>query len=277
MTEPTTQVFPQVETQATQAHAEQPAVAPTPVQEPVLATQPAPGTAPLLACNSLSKTYVASRGQALRGINLNISAGKIIGLLGPNGSGKTTLIKLINGLIVSTEGEVLINGLAPGIESRKAIAYLPDVSFLADWMSVDQILDFFVDFYADFDKERALGMLAQLNIEPSQVFKTLSKGNKEKVQLVLVMSRNAQLYLLDEPIGGVDPAARDFILRTILTNYSPEATVIIATHLISDIESVLDEAIMISQGSIVVHDSVDNIRANRGQSVDEMFRQVFAC
>ena len=273
MTDPTTQVLPQVEPQA----AEHPAVAPTPVQSQMAPAQPVPGAMPLLACNRLSKTYVATRGQALRDINLGIGAGKIIGLLGPNGSGKTTLIKLINGLIAPTEGEVLINGLPPGTESRKAIAYLPDVSFLADWMTVDQILNFFVDFYADFDKQRALGMLAQLNIEPSQAFKTLSKGNKEKVQLVLVMSRNAQLYLLDEPIGGVDPAARDFILRTILTNYSPQATVVIATHLISDIESVLDEVIMINQGSVVTHDSVDNIRANRGQSVDEMFRQVFAC
>ena len=230
----------------------------------------------LLECRNLTKSY-GNPWQALNNVNLRVERGRIVGLLGPNGSGKTTLIKLINGLLVPTAGEVLINGKPPGPESKMTISYLPDKTYLADWMRVEQILDFFVDFYADFDKARALDMLRQLQIDPTLVFRTLSKGTKEKVQLVLVMSRRAQLYLLDEPIGGVDPAARDFILRTIITNYSSDATILIATHLIADIESVLDEAIMINQGYIVAHDSVDNIRAVRGQSVDEMFREVFAC
>jgi len=231
----------------------------------------------LLECRGLSKSYGQAGWQALNSVNLHVARGKIIGLLGPNGSGKTTLIKLINGLLVPTAGEVLINGKPPGPDSKMAISYLPDKTYLADWMRVDQILDFFVDFYTDFDKDRALSMLRQLQVDPSLVFRTLSKGTKEKVQLVLVMSRRTQLYLLDEPIGGVDPAARDFILRTIISNYSSDATILIATHLIADIESVLDEAIFINRGHIVVHDSVDNIRASRGQSVDEMFREVFAC
>ncbi|MCL2680535.1 MAG: ABC transporter ATP-binding protein [Coriobacteriia bacterium] len=231
----------------------------------------------LLQCEGLSKTYGKEGGYALDNINLEIGTGKIVGLLGPNGSGKTTLIKLINGLLVPTSGSVLVNGLPVGIESKNAVSYLPDTTYLADWMRVEQILDFFVDFYADFDKERALTLLDQLQVSSKAVFKTLSKGTKEKVQLVLVMSRRAQLYLLDEPIGGVDPAARDIILRTILTNYSADATVLIATHLIADVEKVLDEAIFINQGAIVTHDSVDNIRETRGQSVDEMFREVFAC
>ena len=231
----------------------------------------------LLQCRGLTKAYSKHAHNALSEVNLEITRGKIVGLLGPNGSGKTTLIKLINGLLVPTSGEVLINGQAPGSASKMAIAYLPDKTYLADWMRVEQILNFFEDFYADFDKERALDMLRQLQIEPKTVFRTLSKGTKEKVQLVLVMSRRAQLYLLDEPIGGVDPAARDFILKTILTNYSEDATVVIATHLIADIEQALDEAILINQGRVVSHESVDAIRAQRGQSVDEMFREVFAC
>jgi len=231
----------------------------------------------LLECRNLSKTYGQAAGNALNNVNLGLTRGKIIGLLGPNGSGKTTLIKLINGLLAPTAGEVLINGKAPGPESKMAISYLPDKTYLADWMRVEQILDFFVDFYADFDKARAMDMLHSLQINPNLVFKTLSKGTQEKVQLVLVMSRRAQLYLLDEPIGGVDPAARDFILRTIITNYSSDATIIIATHLIADVESILDEVIFINRGHIVAYDNVDNIRASRGQSVDEMFREVFAC
>jgi len=230
----------------------------------------------LLQCRGLSKTYNKEFGSALTNVNLDIGLGKIVGLLGPNGSGKTTFIKLVNGLIVPTAGEVLINGLPPGIESKRAISFLPDTTYLADWMRVEQILDFFADFYTDFDKQRALDMLDTLQIVPKLVFKTLSKGNKEKVQLVLVMSRRAQLYILDEPIGGVDPAARDFILRTILSNYSENATVVIATHLIADIENILDEAVFINNGAIVMHDSVDNIRRSRGQTVDQMFRQVFA-
>jgi len=241
--------------------------------------QPQPPAAPalLLECRGLTKTYGSSAGQALNAVNLQIGKGKIVGLLGPNGSGKTTLIKLINGLLVPTSGEILINGHPPGPESRMAISYLPDKTYLADWMRIEQIVDLFADFYTDFDKARAYDMLQRLHINPKAVFKTLSKGNKEKVQLILVMSRRAQLYLLDEPIGGVDPAARDFILQTIVSNYSPEATIIIATHLIADIETVLNEVVLISQGFIVAHDTVENIRATRGQTVDQMFRQVFAC
>lgn len=231
----------------------------------------------LLECRNLSKSYGKTAGQALNAVNLRVTQGRIVGLLGPNGSGKTTLIKLINGLLVPSTGEILVNGRPPGPESKTLISYLPDKTYLADWMRVEQILDYFVDFYADFDKGRALDMLHRLQISPKAVFKTLSKGNKEKVQLILVMSRRAQLYLLDEPIGGVDPAARDFILQTIISNRADNATIIIATHLIADVEGILDEAILINRGHIVAHDSVANIRAVRGQSVDEMFREVFAC
>ncbi|MCL2526079.1 MAG: ABC transporter ATP-binding protein [Coriobacteriia bacterium] len=230
----------------------------------------------LLEFKNLSKTYVKDRGQALNNVSFAIEPGKIVGLLGPNGSGKTTLLKLTCGLLVPTSGEVLFNGKAPGAESRAAIALLPDKSYLADWMRVEQILDFFADFFPDFDKARASQLLRELNIDPKQRFKTLSKGNQEKVQLIVVMSRRAQLYLLDEPIGGVDPAARDFIISTILTNYSENSTVMIATHLISDIETILDEVIVINQGNIALQDSVDGIRENRGQSVDQMFREVFS-
>lgn len=231
----------------------------------------------ILECKELSKAYTKGGHNALAGITLALDGGKIVGLLGPNGSGKTTLIKLICGLLVPTSGEVLINGMPPGVESKKIVAYLSDKPCLAEWMRVEQIVDFFADFYENFDRERALQMLAQLDIAPRDTFKTLSKGTREKVQLVLVMSRRAKLYVLDEPIGGVDPAARDYILRTILTNYEEDATVVIATHLIADIESVLDEVVCVNQGAMVVHDTVDNIRETRGQSVDEMFREVFAC
>ena len=224
----------------------------------------------------MSKSYEGGR-YALNNVNLGIAQGKIIGLLGPNGSGKTTLIKLINGLLVPTSGEVRINSMPPSVATRKIISYLPDSTYIAGWMKVEKILDFFEDFYEDFDKQRAMYLLQQLQVPADAVFKSLSKGTKEKVQLALVMSRRAQLYILDEPIGGVDPAARDYILRTIISNHAPNSTVIIATHLISDIEQVLDEVIFINQGTIVLHDSVDNIRTLRGQSVDEMFRQVFAC
>ncbi|MCL2437839.1 MAG: ABC transporter ATP-binding protein [Coriobacteriia bacterium] len=231
----------------------------------------------LLQCKELTKTYEKGSAPALNGLDLDLERGKIIGLLGPNGSGKTTLIKIINGLLVPTAGKVLINGRLPGIESKKSIAYLPDKSYLADWMRIAQIVDFFDDFYADFDQQRALSMLELLDIDSRQVFRSLSKGTKEKVQLVLVMSRTAQLYLLDEPIGGVDPAARDFILRTILTNYSEEASIVISTHLIADVESILDEVIFLDKGKVTLQSSVDAIRSDKGKSVDETFREVFAC
>lgn len=229
----------------------------------------------VLEIKGISKSY--GKKEALNNINLSIERGKIIGLLGPNGSGKTTLIKLINGLLTPNEGEITVNGNKIGNESRLAVSYLPDKTYLPDWMKVSDIFKMFTDFYGNFDIEKARDMLGRLNISEGERLKALSKGNKEKVQLILVMSRNAKLYLLDEPIGGVDPAARDYILNTIITTYNPDASVIISTHLISDIEKVLDEAIFIDRGQIVLHDTVDNIRENMGKSVDGYFREVFKC
>ncbi len=229
----------------------------------------------ILECKNLVKQY--GYFQALKGINLQIEKGKIIGLLGPNGSGKSTLIKLANGLITPTSGEILINGKAPGEESKKIISYLPDKNYLNEWMTVEQLVRFFHDFYEDFNAQAALEMMARLGVRTGDRLKNLSKGTKEKVQLILVMSRKAQLYLLDEPIGGVDPAARDYILHTIISNYNEDAAVVISTHLISDVESILDEVIFISQGEIILTSSVDEIREQRDQSVDGLFREVFKC
>lgn len=229
----------------------------------------------VLECKGVSKSY--GKKEALRNINLQLERGRIIGLLGPNGSGKTTLIKMINGLLTQNDGEIIVNGEPVGVESKSVIAYLPDKSYLADWMKVSDIINMFSDFYSDFDKSKALDMLKRLNINENDRLKTLSKGNKEKVQLILVMSRQAQLYLLDEPIGGVDPAARDYILNTIITSYNPDASVVISTHLISDIERVLDEAVFINSGEIILHDTVDNIREKYSTSVDGYFREVFKC
>ena len=200
----------------------------------------------VLEIKGISKSY--GKKEALNNINLSIERGKIIGLLGPNGSGKTTLIKLINGLLTPNEGEITVDGNRIGNESRLAVSYLPDKTYLPDWMKVSDIFKMFTDFYGNFEIEKARDMLGRLNISEGERLKALSKGNKEKVQLILVMSRNAKLYLLDEPIGGVDPAARDYILNTIITTYNPDASVIISTHLISDIEKVLDEAIFIDSG-----------------------------
>lgn len=227
----------------------------------------------ILRCENLTKKY--SNLTALNNINLTLESGKIVGLLGPNGSGKTTLIKLINGLLTPTQGQLLINGIAPSVETKKQVAYLPDNSYLNSWMKVEQIVDFFADFYDDFRKDLAYEMLTRLGINKSTKLKTLSKGNKEKVCLILVMSRNAKLYVLDEPIAGVDPAARDYVISTIINNYNPDATVLISTHLISDIEQILDEAIFIQQGDILLHKSIDEIREENGKSVDELFREVF--
>ena len=229
----------------------------------------------LLECHGLTKAY--GHKTALSGVDLTISPGKIVGLLGPNGSGKTTLIKLACGLLTPTVGQILINGKEPGVESRLAISYLPDKNYLNDWMRVSDLIQYFTDFYANFDPNRAYDMLGKLNIDPSQRLKSLSKGTKEKVQLILVMSRDAQLFLLDEPIGGVDPAARDYILNTIINNYNSQATILISTHLIADIEKVLDEVIFISEGRVVLTSSVDEIRAENGKSVDALFREVFKC
>ena len=227
----------------------------------------------LLTCRGLTKNYGGL--VALNNINLTVQSGRIIGLLGPNGSGKTTLIKIINGLLTPTSGSVLINGNAPGVETKKQVAYLPDNSYLNSWMTVSQIIDMFADFYEDFRPELALDMMAKLGITPKAKLKTLSKGNKEKVCLMLVMSRNALLYVLDEPIAGVDPATRDYVIATIINNYNPDASVIISTHLIADIEQVLDEVIFINQGNIVMQKTVDEIREENGKSVDELFREVF--
>ncbi len=227
----------------------------------------------ILRCENLTKNYGAK--PALCGIQLSLQSGRIIGLLGPNGSGKTTLIKLINGLLVPDGGAITINGYAPGVETKKIVAYLPDNIYLNTWMTVKQIVAYFADFYSDFRPELAYEMMARLGIEPSQRLKTLSKGNKEKVCLILTMSRNAKLYVLDEPIAGVDPAARDYVISTIINNYNPDATVLISTHLIGDIEQILDEAIFLQNGHVVMHDTVDNVRSEHGKSIDELFREVF--
>jgi len=229
----------------------------------------------ILECKSLSKHY--SDVTALNNINLTLERGKIIGLLGPNGSGKTTLIKLINGLLVPSSGEILINGYKPGPESKKIVSYLPERNYLPDWMKISDIMEFFTDFYEDFDKNKCLDMLRRLNLDEKKKLKTLSKGTKEKVQLVMVMSRQADLYCLDEPIGGVDPAARDYILNTIISNYNENATVIISTHLISDIERILDEFIFIKNGSITHYGNVEDVRSKEGKSIDTLFREVFRC
>ena len=227
----------------------------------------------LLRCENLTKVY--SGLIALNNINLSIESGKIIGLLGPNGSGKTTLIKILNGLLTPTSGQLLINGEKPGVETKKIVSYLPDNNYLNSWMRVEQIVDMFCDFYEDFRPKLAYEMLERLGISPKVKLKTLSKGNKEKVSLILVMSRNALLYVLDEPIAGVDPATRDYVISTIINNYNPNASVIISTHLISDIEQVLDEVIFINQGNILLKKSVDEIREENNMSVDELFREVF--
>ena len=213
----------------------------------------------------------------MNNISLTLPRGKIIGLLGPNGSGKTTLIKMLNGLLTPTQGTILINGRPVGIETKAHVAYLPDRTYLAGNQKIVNILEYFCDFYADFSRERAIGMLQGLGIDPAAKMNTLSKGTKEKVQLILVMSRQADLYILDEPIAGVDPAARDYILRTILNNYDSNATVLISTHLIGDVEQVLDEVIFMRYGHLVLYTSVDNIRERHGKSVDAYFREVFAC
>ncbi len=229
----------------------------------------------LLTCHNLSKSY--GKTLVLNDINLEIPSGKIIGLLGPNGSGKTTLIKLINGLLMPNSGEILINMKPVGINSKKVISYLPEHSYLNFNMKVNELIQYFSDFYKDFDKEKAYQLLKKLNINAKDKLSAMSKGMKEKVQLVLVMSRKADLYILDEPIGGVDPATRDYILDTILTNFNKEASIIISTHLISDIEKILDEVIFIKNGQIYLYGEADELRAQKGKSIDEIFREEFKC
>ena len=231
--------------------------------------------ADLLVCERLWKGYGGR--QVLTDLNLNVQGGRIVGLLGPNGSGKTTLMKLVNGLLVPDSGKILVDGFAPGVESKKRVSYLPDADYLPDWMTVDRLVNMFRDFYGDFDEAKAREMLSALKISAGDRLKTLSKGTKEKVRLILAMSRKAELYMLDEPIGGVDPAARDYILRTIIGNYSENAAVIISTPLIYDIEQVLDEAVFLRGGQIMLHKSVDAIREEDGKSVNDLFREVFRC
>lgn len=229
----------------------------------------------ILKCNNLCKSYGLKK--ALVNLNIELGLGKIIGLLGPNGSGKTTFIKIANGLLTPTSGDITIDDNKVGIKTSNVVSYLPDCVSLPEWMKIDALVKFYADFYLDFDKERAYDLLKQLGISNSSVFKTLSKGNKEKVQLILAMSRNAKLYLLDEPLGGVDPATRDYILNTIISNYSKDSTVVISTHLIADVENILDEVVFLKDGEVVLQDTVDNIRENKSMSVDELFREVFKC
>ena len=227
----------------------------------------------LVKCTNLSRRFGEVR--ALDGVDLSLPSGRIIGLLGPNGSGKTTLIKILNGLLQPSAGEVRIAGNAPGVETKKIVSYLPDRGYFPEWMRVGDMIELFADFYADFDRVKAAEMCRVLGLDEKLPIKTLSKGTREKMQLMLVMSRAAKLYLLDEPIAGVDPAAREFIMRTILTNYSEDGTVLISTHLILDVEQVLDEAVFLRQGQVVLHESVDSIRERTGGSVDQLFRDMF--
>ena len=229
----------------------------------------------ILECRALSKSYGAKA--ALSGVDPTIEPGRIVGLLGPNGSGKTTLIKLANGLLTPTSGEILIDGRKPSRATKAIVSYLPDRSTLPGWMTIAQALDYYGDFYADFRRGVAEQMLMNLGLDRTQKIKTLSKGMREKTQLILTMSREAKLYLLDEPIGGVDPATRDYILRTIISNYSEDAAVIISTHLIADVEQVLDEVVFLREGQVMLHESVEQIRDEKGKSVDELFREVFRC
>ncbi|MCI8328036.1 MAG: ABC transporter ATP-binding protein [Oscillibacter sp.] len=230
---------------------------------------------PVLECKGLTKRF--GRVTALDEAAFSIEPGRIVGLPGPNGSGKTTLIKLANGLLTPDGGYIAICGFAPGRESHALVSYLPERTAIPVWMTARQLMDFYCDFYRDFRRDAAEEMLAHLNIHPHQSIKQMSKGTREKVQLIMVMSRAAKLYLLDEPIGGVDPATRDYILSTIIGNYNPEAAVLISTHLIADVEKVLDEVIFINQGRVMLQSTVDDIREEKGMSVDALFREVFKC
>lgn len=231
---------------------------------------------PILECRNLSKSY-RQGDLALNNFSIALPKGKVIGLLGPNGSGKTTLIKLAAGLLTPTSGELFIAGMPVGVETKRIVSYLPERTYFDPGMRVEETIRYFEDFYEDFDADKARAMLEDLGVPMSKKMKALSKGTKEKVQLVLVMSRDAQLYLLDEPIGGVDPATRDYILNTIVSNYNQTSTVIISTHLISDVEKVLDEFMFIHNGALVMYNSADNVREELGKGIDELFREVFRC
>lgn len=227
----------------------------------------------LLKCSALTRSFGDVK--ALDHIDLTVGSGKIVGLLGPNGAGKTTLIKMANGLIQPDSGEILICGQKPGVETKKLVSYLPDRMYFADWMKVGDITELFADFYEDFDRTRSKEMCRVLGLKDNQLIRTLSKGTCEKMQLMLVMSRKARLYLLDEPIGGVDPVTREFILKTIISNFGEDSSVVISTHLITDVEQVLDEAIFINDGNVILHESTDDIREKQGMGVDELFRVMF--
>lgn len=226
-------------------------------------------------CSELRKSYGGI--PALDGVSLSALSGRILGLLGPNGSGKTTLIKIACGLLQPSGGRIEICGHAPGVETKKIVSYLPDRMCLPQWMSTQQLLNFYADFYADFDEQRAGELLTRLSIRPEMRLKGMSKGTQEKVQLVLTMCRRAKLYLLDEPIGGVDPAARDFIIDTIMSNYAPDAAVVISTHLISDVERILDDVVFIDHGRVVTAGEADDLRERSGKSINDLFREVFRC
>ena len=228
---------------------------------------------PLVYLDHVTKNY--GHEVALMDVSLNIQPGRIIGLLGPNGSGKTTIIKLINGLLQPSLGNIYIHGQLPSPASKKVVSYLPDTTYLSENIKISDAISYFQDFYSDFNVQRAYQLLNDLHLHPNQKLHSLSKGNKEKVQLILVMSREADLYVLDEPIGGVDPAARDYILRTIIQNRRPNSSVLISTHLIADIEQVLDEAIFINQGRILLHENTTVLRNQHGKSIDEIFRDQF--
>ena len=229
----------------------------------------------ILQCKSLAKSY--GKKIALNNIDLNLDSGKIIGLLGPNGSGKTTLLKLISGLLVPNSGEILVYGLHVGVDTKKIISYLPDKHYLNENTKISDLVSFFSDFYEDFDKAKAFDMFSQLNISVSEKLKNMSKGTKEKIRLILVMSRNAKLYLLDEPIGGVDPVAREYILDTIIKNYNNQSTVLISTHLISEVENILDDVVFIKNGEIILTACVEDIKKERNLSIDEIFKEEFKC
>ena len=230
-------------------------------------------TTPLLQLQHVSKQY--KKQPAIDDITIRFSSGKIIGLLGPNGSGKTTLMKLINGLLHPNSGEIVIDGYRPSKDTKKIISYLPDTSYLRDNIRIEEAITFFDDFYEDFSRQKAKKLLADLQLDPKEYLKNLSKGNKEKVQLILVMSRKAKLYLLDEPIGGVDPSTRETILRTIINNYCEDASVIISTHLISEVEPVLDEVVFLDKGKVILQGSTDDLRAEHGKSIDARFRDPY--
>ena len=229
----------------------------------------------LVEIKELGKCY--GKKKVMNNLSLSLESGRIVGILGPNGSGKSTLIKMMAGVLKPTSGQITINGYPVGVNTKKIVSYLPERTYLNPSMKVKEAVDYFADFYEDFSKQKALDMLEKFGINEQDKIKSLSKGTREKVQIVLVMSREAEVYLLDEPMGGVDPAARDYILKTILTNYNENASVIITTHLISDVEKVLDDVVFIKNGEIVFHKDVDVIREEKNMSIDSLFREVFAC